>query len=71
MALLISLLVIFIIAIIGAILTYHYLDNPAHDDEKLKYSLMVFCIIIAVSLFILYMNGASIWVANNIRPSAP
>lgn len=71
MPLFITLLVVFIIAIIGAILTYHYLDNSAHDDDKLKYSLMVFCIIIAVSLFILYMNGTSSWVANNIKPSAP
>jgi ABC-type uncharacterized transport system YnjBCD permease subunit len=50
MSLLVSVFLALVAAAIGAVVTYLYLDWEGHEDKKVKYSIMVFLIVLLVTL---------------------
>ena len=70
MPLLVMVLLAFVIAMVGAITTYFYLDREGLDDKKVKFAIMVFFIILLVILIPIYGRAISIWVGNFVKPSA-
>ena len=70
MVLLVNILLAVVVAAIGAIVTYLYLGHEGHDDEKGKYTLMIFLIIFLVLLFVIYENIVSVWVHSLFTSSA-
>ncbi|EQB64381.1 MAG: hypothetical protein AMDU2_EPLC00016G0004 [Thermoplasmatales archaeon E-plasma] len=64
MSLLVSVFLALVAAAIGAVVTYLYLDWEGHEDKKVKYSIMVFLIVLLVILFAMYENIVSAWVNN-------
>ena len=70
MPLLVMVLLAFVIAMVGSIITYFYLDREGRDDKKVKFAVMVFLIILFVILFVLYMGAVSVWVGKLLNSSA-
>ena len=70
MLLLFAVLLAFVVATIGAALTYFYLDSKGDDDKKVKFAVMVFLIILFVILFVLYEGAVSVWVGKLLNSSA-
>ncbi|MEM3448609.1 MAG: hypothetical protein QXG08_06705 [Candidatus Methanomethyliaceae archaeon] len=69
MPLLFNGLLALVVATMGAILTYFYLDRNGYEDKKFKFAVMVFLIFLFAILFVMYENYISAWVSKHISAS--